>query len=115
VAVLLIAHLVVQHLVLDHEADQTVIFHEDYSRAVADLRQLGIGPPCLIKGEQYIPIAFDAGCASAPDAATALAAGDHIAVLEYSGQYPPRYAARWVRHRLPGTGVLRPTAYLPAR
>ena len=115
VAVFLIAQLVVQHLVLDHEAGQTVIFHEDYSRAVADLRQLGIGPPCLIKGEQYIPIAFDAGCASAPDAATALAAGDHIAVLESSGQYPPGYARHWVRYRLPGTGVLRLTAYLPAR
>ncbi len=43
-----------------------MIFHQDYSHAVADLRHLGIRPPCLIKGEQYIPIAFYAGCASAP-------------------------------------------------
>ncbi len=115
VAAFLIAQLVVQHLVLDHEAAGTVIFHEDYSRVVADLRHLGVRPPCLIKGEQYIPIAFYAGCASAPGAAAVLATGDHMAVLAYSGQQPPGYARHWVRYRLPGTGVLHLAAYLPVR
>ncbi len=115
VAVFFIAQLVVQHLVLGHEARGTVIIHQDYSHAVADLRQLGIHPPCLVRGEQYIPIAFYAGCASAPEAAAALAAGQHIAVLAYAGQHPPGYARHWVRYRLPGTGILRLDAYLPVR
>ncbi len=74
---------------------------------------LGIRPPCLIKGEQFIPIAFYAGCASAPGVASALAAGSRVAVLEPSGSHPPGYARRWVQYRLPGSGVLRVTAYLP--
>ena len=113
VAVFLVGQLVVQHLVLDHEARGTVISHEEYTHVVADLRHLGIRPPCLVKGEQYIPIAFYAGCASGPGAATALAAGQHVTVLVYSGRHPPGYARRWARYRLPGSGVLSLVAYLP--
>jgi len=114
VAAALLAQLVVQHLVLDHEVSGTIAFHDDYLHVVTDLRHLGVRPPCVINGEQDIPIAFYAGCASAPGAASALAAGQHVAVLASAGQEPPGYARRWVQHPLAGSGVLRVIAYLPA-
>jgi hypothetical protein len=113
VAVVVLGQLMVQHLVLDHEVSGTIVFHDDYSRVVTGLRRLGIRPPCLINGEQYIPIAFYAGCASAPGAAGALATSQHVAVLEPAGHSPPGYARRWARYPLPGSGVLRAVAYLP--
>ena len=113
VTVALLAQLTAQQLVLAHEVRGTVTFHRDYQRIVTDLRHLGIRPPCLIKGEQYIPIAYDAGCASAPPPAGALTAGQPVAVLAYRWQRRPSYARHWRRHRLPGTGVLKLVAYLP--
>ncbi len=108
----LVAQVLAQHLVLDHEVSGTIAFHDDYTRIVADLRVLGVRPPCLIKGEQYIPIAFYAGCASAPGLANPAYAG-RVALLEYPGTRRPRYARGWHRHRLPGTRVLNVVAYLP--
>ena len=107
IACVLLIQFSVQHLVLRHEVAGTVAFHQDYRRVVADLRLLGIHPPCLIKGEQGIPVAFYAGCASAPPVAPALAAGRPVVVLEHPGHRPPGYARRWARHRLRGTGILR--------
>jgi len=104
--------LVAQHLVLDHEVRGTITFHNDYTRIVADLRDLGIRSPCLIKGEQFIPIAFYAGCASAPRARGIRPPGQ-VAVLEYPGARPPRYARHWQLHKLSGTRVLKLVAYLP--
>ena len=65
----LVVQLLAQHLVLDHEVGGTVTFHDDYTRIAAALAARGVRPPCLISGVQYIPIAFDAGCASAGNAA----------------------------------------------
>lgn len=115
VAALLIMQVLVQHVVLDHEAGGTVVFHQDYSRAVADLSHLGLRPPCLVKGEQDIPIAFYAGCASAPRVSAGLAGDRRVVVLEHPGHRAPRYARRWLRRRLAGTGVLDVVAYLPPR
>jgi hypothetical protein len=117
VAFCLVAQLVVQHLVLDHEASGTVVFHDDYTRIVADLGRLGVHPPCLIKGEQFIPIAFYARCASASSVTAVLDGRVHasFAVLERPGVRPPRYARGWRLHRLPGTKVLKLVAYLPPR
>jgi hypothetical protein len=114
VTLALLAQLAAQQAVLAHEVRGTVIFHRDYQRIVADLRRLGVRPPCLIKGEQYIPVAYVAGCASAPPAGRALAAGQRVAVLTYRHQRPPAYARRWRRHHLPGTRILKLVAYLPA-
>jgi hypothetical protein len=73
---------------------------------------LGVRSPCLIKGEQFIPIAFYAGCASAPGPADIPQLG-RAAVLEYPAARPPRYARHWQLHELPGTRVLKLVAYLP--
>jgi hypothetical protein len=90
VTCLLVVQLVAQHLVLDHEAGGTVAFHDDYARIAAELAARGVRPPCLIQGVQYIPIAYDAGCASAGAAAQDVAA----AVIVRSG-----------RRHTPGTGT----------
>jgi len=82
VTVALLAQLTAQQLVLAHEVRGTVTFHQDYQRIVADLHRFGVQPPWLIKGEQDIPIAYDAG-----------------------------YARHWRRRRLPGTRILKLVAY----
>lgn len=115
IACVLLIQLSVQHLVLRHEVAGTVAFHQDYRRVVAGLRLLDVHPPCLVKGEQGIPVAFYAACASAPRVAPALAAGLPVVVLEHPGHHPPGYARYWTRHRLRGTGILRLVAYLPGR
>jgi hypothetical protein len=111
-----------QLVVLDRQVTGTVTFHDEYARAAADLRQLGVSPPCLINGSQRIPIAFYAGCASTPDSEGALppVAGltsqggtTRFAVLEWIHQQPPAYAKTWRKVVLQGTGKLTMVAYLP--
>jgi hypothetical protein len=111
---LLVTQLVVQHVVLDHEAGGTVRFHDDYASIAAALARLGVRPPCLVNGVQYIPIAFYAGCASAGGAAGA-APGEAVAVLAAAGGHPPWYARGWPGHRITGTSVLHVTAYVRPR
>jgi hypothetical protein len=111
-----------QHAVLDHEVGGTAIYHANYARIVSDLRDIGVRPPCLLGGEQYIPIAYYAGCAS-DGSVRAVAAGltaglsqaESTALLEPYHARPPRYASSWRRYALPGTFVLRLAAYLPPR
>jgi hypothetical protein len=104
----LVAQLVAQHLVLDHEVGGTVAFHDDYARIAGELAARGVRPPCLIQGVQDIPIAYDAGCASAGVASRNAAA----AVLVSSGRRPPSYARNWRPYPLPGTRILQVTAYI---
>jgi hypothetical protein len=117
-AVCLGAQLLIQNAVLDHQVTEKVTFFADYSRIASDLRSLGLRAPCLIKGQQSIPIAFYAGCASAPGVRAWRhhhARADRIAVLVQPYDRPPGYARRWVRHDLPGvrTTLLKFVAYLP--
>jgi hypothetical protein len=99
--------LAAQHVVLDHEAGGTVTFHDDYTVIATRLHQLGVRPPCLVSGVQYIPIAYYTGCAST---------GSHGApvLLIGVGKHPPAYARHWRGFRINGTTVLHVTAYLPA-
>jgi hypothetical protein len=108
VTCLLVVQLVAQHLVLDHEAGGTVAFHDDYARIAAELAARGVRPPCLIQGVQYIPIAYDAGCASAGAAARNTAA----AVIVRSGRRPPSYARNWHAYQITGTKILKVNAYI---
>jgi hypothetical protein len=104
----LVVQLAAQHLVLDHEAGGTVTFHDDYARIAAEVAARGVRPPCLIQGVQYIPIAYDAGCASAGAATREVAA----AVIVRSGRRPPSYAGNWHAYRITGTVVLKVNAYI---
>jgi hypothetical protein len=108
VTCLLVVQLVAQHLVLDHEAGGTMAFHDDYARIAAELAARGVRPPCLIQGVQYIPIAYDAGCASAGAAAQDVAA----AVIVRSGRRPPPYARNWHAYQITGTKILKVNAYI---
>ena len=105
VACLLVAQLAGQHVVLDHEAGGTVTFHDDYTVIAKRLTALGVRPPCLVTGVQYIPIAFAAGCASTGSGRPVLLLGD--------GRRPPSYARHWRAYRIRGTTLLQVTAYIP--
>jgi hypothetical protein len=105
---LLAVQLVAQHLVLDHEVGGTVKFHDDYTRIATALAAHGVRPPCLVQGVQYIPIAFDAGCASAGRAVP----GEAVAVLAGPHARPPSPAGPWRRYRITGTTVLKVNAYI---
>ncbi|MBV9095937.1 MAG: hypothetical protein JO132_19045 [Streptosporangiaceae bacterium] len=111
VACFLAAQLVMQHVVLDHEAGGTVRFHDDYSRIAAVLARRGVTPPCLVSGVQYIPIAFYAGCESAGGPAP----GERVALLMQAGRHPPGYASHWRSYRITGTTVLHVSAYVSGR
>jgi hypothetical protein len=105
---LLAVQLVAQHLVLHHEAGGTVTFHDDYTRIATALAAHDVRPPCLVQGVQYIPVAFDAGCASAGRAAP----GEAVAVLAGPHGRPPSPAGPWRRYRITGTTVLKVNAYI---
>jgi hypothetical protein len=113
----LAAQLLVQHVVLDHQVAEKVTFFGDYSRIATQLHQLGIRSPCLIKGEQDIPIAYYAGCGSAGSVPAVRAAdpGERLAVLAYAHVPPPGYARGWRAHHLHGirTSLLKLTVYIP--
>jgi hypothetical protein len=108
VACLLGVQLLAQHLVLDHEAGGTVTFHDDYTRIGTALAAHGVRPPCLVQGVQYIPIAFDAGCASAGHATP----GEAVAVLTGTRARSPSSAGPWRVFRITGTRVLKVNAYI---
>ena len=105
---LLVVQLVAQHLVLDHEVGGTVTFHDDYTRIATALAAHDVRPPCLVQGVQYIPIAFDAGCASAGRAVP----GEAVAVLAGPHGRPPSPAGPWRRYRITGTTILKVNAYI---
>jgi hypothetical protein len=120
VAVVLGVQLLIQATVLQHQVQEKISFLGDYTRIAADLRVLGVRPPCLIKGDQFIPIAFYAGCASAPGvtaAGTAIggSATEPVAVLVAPGQSPPAFARGWTLHELPAirSQFMKMNAYLP--
>jgi hypothetical protein len=103
--------------VLDHQVVEKVSFFGDYNRIAGDLRSVGVRPPCLVKGVQDIPVAFYAGCASAPGVAVGQKNTEPVAVLVAPGQPPPAYARGWTMHELPGiqSKLLKVNAYVAPR
>ncbi|WP_330350524.1 hypothetical protein [Streptomyces sp. NBC_00582] len=105
----LAVHLAVQFAVLEHTVRRTTAAHREWARTAAALHRLGVRPPCLVTGRDYVPIAFHAGCASAAvrghDAntgAAGLAATARrlpVAALVRPGGAPPAYARSWTPAR----------------
>jgi hypothetical protein len=102
----------------------TAKLHRDYASVAADLRRLGVRPPCLINGSQRIPVAFYAECASSPNTVgiePALARPANpggpwrFALLEWRKSRPPAYARGWRHVRLHNAGLLKFVVYLPPR
>jgi hypothetical protein len=109
---LLVGQLISQHLVLDREVAGAVAAADDYRHVADDLRALGVRPPCLLNGQQYLPIAYYMGCAS-DGFVNRPGPGQRVALLVWPGGRPPPFAARWHAVRLRNAGVLSYVVYLP--
>ncbi|MFI2644134.1 hypothetical protein [Streptomyces sp. NPDC018610] len=109
VALGLAVHLSVQYAVLAGTVGRTTAARHDWDRTAAELHRLGVRPPCLLTGENAIPIAFYTGCGSAatdghnanttPAAIEGAARRGPVAVLTGAGGSPPAYARAWPVHR----------------
>ena len=103
------AHLVVQYAVLAHTVSRTTAAHREWDRTADRLHRLGVRPPCLLTGDNALPIAFYTGCRSAATTgpnANATAAGIAeaarrmpAAALVAGHGSPPAYARAWAVHR----------------
>lgn len=111
----LAGHLTAQLVVLHNTVRRTTAARQEWAAVADGLHRLGVRPPCLVTGKEYVPIAFYAGCSSA-------AAGGHdantttsglrrtaerlpTAVLVAPGGRLPGYARSWVPHRMGGLRV----------
>ncbi len=116
VVVALVAQVLVQQVVLAHQVREKIVFFGAFAEIAADLHRLGVRPPCLVRGEQEVPVAFYAGCASTPSAVAVRRAHPRVrvAILVRPGEPVPRYARGWPRHDLRGirSPTLRFTAYV---
>ena len=105
VALALAGHLAVQYAVLDRTVQRSTTDHRAWARTAARLHRLGVRPPCLLTGEQSVPVAYYAGCASANtrghDTNTTeagllrTARRMPTAALTLPGEPPPAYARHW--------------------
>ncbi|MFJ5302951.1 hypothetical protein [Streptomyces sp. NPDC088350] len=108
-AVGLAGHLAVQLAVLEHTVSRTTAQHGDWSRTAAELHRLGVRKPCLLTGQDAIPVAFYTGCASAAteghNANSSRTIIDRtarrmpVANVTPVGSRPPAYAQDWPVHR----------------
>ncbi|MGW0698826.1 hypothetical protein ACWD0A_05710 [Streptomyces sp. NPDC002867] len=116
VAVFVAVHLAIQFRVADSAADRVRRSTADLGRIAAELRALGVRPPCVVSGTEAIRIAFRAGCASrqpwghdesiTPEELAAAAHHRPVAVVVADGGRPPAYARAWPAHPLPDLGSL---------
>ncbi|SCF98564.1 hypothetical protein GA0115256_138921 [Streptomyces sp. DconLS] len=98
-------HLGAQLTVLVRTADIAADGHRSWSRTATTLHRLGVRAPCLVTGEDALPVAFYAGCASAAtsgpnadttaDAIARTARRVPTATLVPAGANPPPYARAW--------------------
>ncbi|MEV5985481.1 hypothetical protein AB0L85_10705 [Streptomyces sp. NPDC052051] len=116
VALGLVVHLGVQLTVLHGLVERTTADRHTWSRIAADLHRLGLRSPCLLTGEEAIPIAFYAGCSSAATSgnntnSTAAAIADTArrvptAHLGTTTGRRPSYTRGWTAYTVEGVRVL---------
>jgi len=112
VALGLAGHLAMQFVVLERAVSRTTADHRDWARTAAELNRLGVTGPCLLTGQDTIPLAFYTGCASAQtgghDANSTgtiierTARQIPVATVTSAGARPPAYARDWPTHRFGG-------------
>ncbi|MFF9687531.1 hypothetical protein [Streptomyces sp. NPDC014623] len=111
----LAAHLTVQLSVLGHVVRTSHATSARFAAAAGELHRLGVRPPCVVSGDDAVPIAYYAGCASrqtgghdasiTPEALRALARRVPTAVLAAEGgRRPPVTDGAREEHRPPGDG-----------
>jgi hypothetical protein len=123
-AALVIAHGAVQARILHRAAPTYLASRHAYTVLIQGLRDVGIGPPCLLIGQSGPTIAYDIACESArifPDylaeepspSATARAQGRSLAVI--SRETPPAgsYLDSWRLVLMPVPGRSPWRVYLP--
>ena len=64
-AVAILGHLLIQGAILTHWVTVHTAARENYARLAEELHAAGLRPPCVLTGDEAIPIAYYAGCASA--------------------------------------------------
>jgi hypothetical protein len=111
VAVCLAVHLSIQYAVAWHVIRKTATGSQDRTRIAHALHRLGVREPCLVTGDQDIPIGFAAGCQAVDvsgnnantttQAIVAATAHVPVAVLVTGNASPPAYAARWRSETVP--------------
>ncbi|MFF5898936.1 hypothetical protein ACFY8O_23850 [Streptomyces argenteolus] len=120
-ALTLTAHLTVQLLVLSHVIRTSHATTSDFAAVARALNRAGVRPPCVVSGEQAVPVAYYAGCVSrqtsghdastTPASLRAAARDVPTAVLVLEGDGPPAEGLRSVP--LPtGRGVAALRGYL---
>lgn len=128
-AAALLAHLAVQYAVLDRAVTNSRSVRAQFTTVATALHRLGVRPPCLVSGREYVLIGYYAGCASrqpaghdaaiTPAGITAAARRVPVAVVVRAGTPPPPYARAWRLAPLPSArGWERYDAYVspaPAR
>ncbi|WP_406144323.1 hypothetical protein [Streptomyces sp. NBC_01012] len=63
-ALVLAAHLTVQLSVLSHVIRTSHATSTEFAAVAGELHRLGVRPPCVVSGENAVPIAYYSGCAS---------------------------------------------------
>jgi hypothetical protein len=111
VALLLGVHLGVQLAVLHGTVRNNRLLSREYRAVAARLHARGVRPPCVLSGENAVPIAFYAGCASrqtagpdrsiTPAGLTALARREPAALLLPAAAAVPSFATPWPCAPLP--------------
>ncbi|MEU6095838.1 hypothetical protein [Streptomyces sp. NPDC047079] len=112
VALGLAGHLAVQYAVLHRTVARTTADRHGWSRTAAELHRLGVRPPCLLTGNESVPIAFYTGCSSAATsgsnanstAADIARAAQRMPVAHLgtpTGR-PPSYTHGWPAHSFDG-------------
>ncbi|KUP97560.1 hypothetical protein AC529_06250 [Thermobifida cellulosilytica TB100] len=103
-AVAVAGHLLIQGAVLTHWATTHLAARQDYARLAGELREAGLRPPCLLTGDDAIPVAYYAGCASAaPSGNNATHSLEELLALGRTVPFgllvkdggPPGWAADW--------------------
>ncbi|MDF6017716.1 hypothetical protein [Streptomyces sp. JH34] len=101
-ALLLAAHLGVQLSVLSHVIRTSQATGARFAAVAGALNRIGVRPPCVLSGDDAVPIAYYAGCASrqtaghdasiTPEALRDLARREPVAVLVTGGGAAPPVA-----------------------
>ncbi|MFE0738460.1 hypothetical protein [Streptomyces sp. NPDC058855] len=110
-AAALLAHLAVQYAVLARAVTNSRSVRAQFTTVATALHGLGVRPPCLVSGREYVLIGYYAGCVSrqpaghdasiTPAGLTAAARRVPVAVVVPAGSPPPSYARAWRLAPLP--------------
>ncbi|MEU1126015.1 hypothetical protein ABZ371_21215 [Streptomyces sp. NPDC005899] len=113
-SLVLASHLAVQLGVLSHVVRTSRATSADFAALAGALGRLGVRPPCVVSGDQAVPVAYYAGCASrqtgghdasvSPGRLREGAREVPTAVLVSGGAEPPGFVAGLRPVPLPRTG-----------